>query len=1019
MSDVIYQGDNGTILQLTIRNGSQIVNITDATVQVLIRFKDMGILKAATIVDGINGKCQITLNSQDIIYEGIYQLQATVVFPDGDRFSSNVQRFSVNKKMGYIPSTGGGTGGGTTEVVAGTNGHILVNGIDVKVYDDSALQTALSEKASTTHIHPISEITNLSTTLSNKSDTGHKHTTLDITDFDVTNKTNGYVMTYDSTLQKFVPKALPVGSGGGARNLAYVIELERWNITEGIPAKPWVDANYHMANANIMGINNALQYAYDNGFSEVVFPRGEYAICYPNPIRTQPDMVINFNRSTLKVIYSSTVRSPLDTSPVETKAYHLGGVSILCDTPNTHIINLNLIGERVERSWIDVVNGISEEQRLETTVGIKLGGGSDKSSVRYCDISHYMSDAIYVSFDPYSGAGSIGQMEFGDIDASGTLITGTEPKMVRTINFIPVDADVKSFTMIGLGYAPATSIPNGMYNVAFYNADGTFVFKQSNIRTRDRVIVPAGATKFKLTWVGDGTVDQGLLPNNPAYMAILIRHGISDNTLIEYNTIHRCHRGGLFLGANNVTIRKNHFHNVGYQGDKDIDGLGTFTDFTRYSITTEDHVGHNCKIMDNVFENTRMAVALRGEYNEVTGNEFKNCTYSVMMYLQRHIVVSKNVMYYSEMHCYEYNDQHRNWIIADNIFNYSSLTLPGTGTVSTITGNNFANGSDVIINLHALNFTGNSFNNSTITPQMNDTIIDKCTFTNGSHIDVFSHAKPYTITGCTFVNSYILGQSSNKLIVRDSILKESSLRFSSAAMIFRLENCKVDNVNESVISHPTYSGLGRMSHTLELEKCTISLGSKAIINANDWKKLKIVGCTINYNVSSNLTTGFVTANHVTDTLEILDSTITASTAQVSQNASVTKDVIISRTNLTNFSLTSQTVQTQSDLMTTMPIGGYYKLAQQILNAAPTSGGSIGWICTVEGWANDAPWTQTTAYTVGKRVYVGENVYQCTVAGTSSTTAPSHTSGEVLDGTSLKWSYIGKKAVFKEFGLISE
>jgi hypothetical protein len=166
VSDVIYQGDNGTVLQLTIRDSSQVVDLSDATVKVLIRLKDMGILKDATILDAQNGKCQIILFSQDILYEGIYQLQATVTFSDGTTFSSTIQRFNVNKKMGYIPTTGGGSG--SANIVGGNNGHILVNGTDIKVYDDMTLKSDVASLKSNEGITNNS-INNINYVLSNMS----------------------------------------------------------------------------------------------------------------------------------------------------------------------------------------------------------------------------------------------------------------------------------------------------------------------------------------------------------------------------------------------------------------------------------------------------------------------------------------------------------------------------------------------------------------------------------------------------------------------------------------------------------------------------------------------------------------------------------------------------------------------------------------------------------------------------------------------------------------------------------
>lgn len=56
------------------------------------------------------------------------------------------------------------------------------------------------------------------------------------------------------------------------------------------------------------------------------------------------------------------------------------------------------------------------------------------------------------------------------------------------------------------------------------------------------------------------------------------------------------------------------------------------------------------------------------------------------------------------------------------------------------------------------------------------------------------------------------------------------------------------------------------------------------------------------------------------------------------------------------------------------------------------------------------WVAATAYVIGDVVKAGGNVYQATVAGTSSSTAPSHTTTTpTLDGTTLKWLYTGAYA----------
>lgn len=51
----------------------------------------------------------------------------------------------------------------------------------------------------------------------------------------------------------------------------------------------------------------------------------------------------------------------------------------------------------------------------------------------------------------------------------------------------------------------------------------------------------------------------------------------------------------------------------------------------------------------------------------------------------------------------------------------------------------------------------------------------------------------------------------------------------------------------------------------------------------------------------------------------------------------------------------------------------------------------------------APWQASKAYAIGSTVHANGNVYRATAAGTSSSTAPSHTSGSAADG-GVTWQF---------------
>ena len=95
----IVQGDNGTVLRLTVKEDGNVVDLTGASVDVVIKHGDTLNSKSATIADALAGKCEVELTSGDVVSPGIYFLQATVKFDYGLEFSSDVQKFTVGGKL--------------------------------------------------------------------------------------------------------------------------------------------------------------------------------------------------------------------------------------------------------------------------------------------------------------------------------------------------------------------------------------------------------------------------------------------------------------------------------------------------------------------------------------------------------------------------------------------------------------------------------------------------------------------------------------------------------------------------------------------------------------------------------------------------------------------------------------------------------------------------------------------------------------------------------------------------------
>jgi hypothetical protein len=195
------------------------------------------------------------------------------------------------------------------------NGSLIVNGSEIKVYDDSNIQQSLLNKADINHTQSLSTIT----------------------DVDISDKTNGNVLQYDSTNNKFISKALllnnqtnnisfdqltdadvstvlpnegdylkyqngkwkpsPMSSQSLGSANSYVLELSRWGVSNNTADF----GNVTLSTNNSNGINNAIQWASQQGYSEFIFPKGIYLINETLPIQPLSFMTLNLNGSTLRI----------------------------------------------------------------------------------------------------------------------------------------------------------------------------------------------------------------------------------------------------------------------------------------------------------------------------------------------------------------------------------------------------------------------------------------------------------------------------------------------------------------------------------------------------------------------------------------------------------------------------------------------------------------------------------------------------------------------------------------------
>lgn len=97
----ITQGDSGTVIELTVLGEKNTpIDLTDCNVT--FKFKNASkptFEKNAEITDAVNGLCQTVMLSTDLDAAGKYEFQATVIFPNTNKFSTKIMKFDVDKSL--------------------------------------------------------------------------------------------------------------------------------------------------------------------------------------------------------------------------------------------------------------------------------------------------------------------------------------------------------------------------------------------------------------------------------------------------------------------------------------------------------------------------------------------------------------------------------------------------------------------------------------------------------------------------------------------------------------------------------------------------------------------------------------------------------------------------------------------------------------------------------------------------------------------------------------------------------
>ncbi|MDR7073310.1 carbohydrate-binding protein [Fictibacillus barbaricus] len=797
----------------------------------------------------------------------------------------------------------------------------------------------------------------------------------------------------------------------------YVIDLEKWGITKGFPHKPYKEEDYRRAYKNIQGINRALKYAHDQKYTLVVLPKGDYSLCYPLSIYLVDDITFNLNGSTLKVMYDSDNKSPYDDRTTGA-VYQFAGVSFMFhQVKNAHLTNGKIIGDMYERSFKD-----PNEKWVEHTYGVSFTYGASYCSLSHCEISGFAGDNVNFTSVGWIRGTIPGKPVLGDIDANGVVIASTNSIIT---DFVPVpEVDFSVISLSGQGYSRQTSLNNKEFNVAFYTETNEFIGRTTNMRVLFPISIPKKAKKIKFIFRNE---------TDPARNLNIFTNfgGMPAHNVVEFNEIFDGHRGGITMGGTYCIIKNNRIRDNGKAGTNFLDGIPEFPDSTKYAINQEDSYGDNSIIRDNLITGGFHGILTRGYSVFIENNVITNMSGSgIVVYDQEFTSIRGNYMRRAGVLLFGAAGQKNAFVSITNNYIEGSFNVENSSYDTVVSENYFKN---------IIGSLGNAvYKNNIIKLVVGGAIlkaanpISDCIF----YADPIDQVQPEvhfsnSFNNCQFKNLLLTINSTEPKTVslQGCQFTDCRLRNLQHFHNVRFENCRI--LNSLVQS--TCVNSEKRKNDMNFVKCyfessTLSYFFQAMSNVTEGVKVGFRECQFvinNSNIESlfdnNYVTNAIIATVIGNVIEYKGSSII--TIPYFKSDTEVWEAYITKNKTTNINLTlpDQPRYKLYDPLThslQMPTGGLFSKGELIYNAVPAAGGYLGWVCTQSGQVNNNPWKSNTSYSSNDVVNANGFVYKCVVAGTSGQNAPNHSSGTALDGT-VKWEYLNRLAVFKEFGLIKE
>lgn len=685
----------------------------------------------------------------------------------------------------------------------------------------------------------------------------------------------------------------------------FLIDLQRWGITKGIPTKPYQDADYIQADLNIQGINNAIQYAQAEGYSSVTLPAGEYAVCYPRPIQMANGIKFNHHFCFTKVIYDSDRKSPFD-NRTGTDYYNFGGVTIsFAKAEHAKFVGGEIEGCRADRSFANPL-----EVAYEHSYGIQISQGAVFNVVEDCKVHDYMGDNIsfqssgYIPYTEFDEGCTVESLDY----KTGQPVAVTSPKTLIT-KYLPIQFEPGKKTEFmfvgGAGYSRLTNLVNKYFDTFFYDKDNKFLGVHKKRRIYSDIEIPPGATKYRFQFLDESIVKQH---------GLCVWFGrIPSQNIIRNCEIYNGHRGGVTLGGSRNIVENNVIRANGKGLANFLDGKPIFNDPTRYAINMEDSYGSKCVIRDNDIYDCFHGILVGCLDVEILNNQIHDTDfYAINLYSVQHVKIVGNSLY-NNMNNLGMQDSQifcPYVLVEGNSFDKGTLNFTQTATHRVdIRNNQFINPTSVFLNnncnmsdchfvytenVNATSITANRLKNCSFKSSqliiLRELIIKSyeytdCVFENlrvrfeSPNNKVLSKAK---ITGASFkgceirnhiFNPYPINAEISDSTLVDTIVEVGITNVDGQAPYTRLYNCDITIVS-SGIKYLFTSDCTRPYTTYTAENCRITISNAGFIamlnsgTALQSNHLRLLSNQITYTGTTPLALKFYTnVNHIKDFTE--------------------------------------------------------------------------------------------------------------------------------------------------------